>query len=436
MRNATLFFIILCFLGSVQLTAMEVDEDRGFPSLLERIKLSERVGAALENALLAREMREFYKVLGEEVTEEGIKAQIAEANEKEAISAVMNQEQLYIPVVRKGRAKYWNTANQTKQQEKNTQAAQSASNDCKLCPQIQNPRKDAENYVVERKGDAIVFLNRFPYKVLQLLFLCKSHTKHYADLTAQEQCDVDELQQQWVRRIQSVCGFNDYVCFSNEGHACTGGTLPDHWHRHLYPRYDSSRAIERPLADYLMQAQQTSLYGEFLQLRDTDVSGKLQKVYGLYGNVLKNAKMRASSKKKSACTECTMCTVMKDKEHSVHKYVLADTPDFTIYFNPEGSFLGEVMFVFKEHVASRGTLQEASSQAFRKYLSKIQTILPDTIGMDGFSCSESTRGGHSVFVIRPRKVPNISTGVLETGEAIISADPDQIYKDVKAQLEN
>ncbi len=276
-------------------------------------------------------------------------------------------------------------------------------------------------------------MNRFPYKLAQLLFFC-GHKRLYADLSKQERNDVDGLTKDWKKRLKEVLGFNSIASFSNEGHACTGGTIPEHWHRHVYAGYDSSLTIERPLQQYMSEAERGQLYTHFLNIAGKGPSGasefKLGKVYSAFRNVLDVAKKRKQKRHKEPIEgPCAQCEAINNSEHPLHKYELKNCPDFTVYLNSESPFFGEVIFVSKKHGQDLG---DESSILIEKF----QKILSNSLVMDGFSCSEDTRGEHAVFTIRPRKVPQIFTKTLDTGEVVVNGDPDQIYEEVKGKLAN
>lgn len=416
MRNTKIFFITFSLLIASHNCAMETI-------------------SSSDNTNLSGALTQFYRSIEEEVSERAIPEQIRQADDSDDIGAIFNSQK-YTALIRTKRASYSNTANSSRQQQEQKPPAASSSNsvnnDCKLCPQVQDPTQDRDNFVLDRLGDAMAMFNRFPYKAMQLLFLCKSHVPLFKDLTTSEQENVNQLTKKCKKRLTQVCGFNDFACLSNEGHPCTGGTITGHWHRHLFPKYDSSRAIERPLAISLPQAERSSLYDEFLHLFQSGNSEKLKKVYSAYGKALQVAEKRDQNG--------TLSEALLDPTNPIWRYQLASAQNWKLFYNPESPFLGEVLFIFADGT-SQDDLNEESSQLLNKNISAVQEALltmnsQKKLVFDGFSTSEVKRGGRSVFIVRPRKAPQISTHTIEDSEIVTSGDPEAVFDELKKVFNN
>ncbi len=364
---------------------------------------------------------EFYTVLEQEKSPQEITNLINEHLDQDAIRMAWDSKYRRTPLIRKGRGAYMD---QISLAQKNKTADQG----CKLCPQVNDSSKDAAHFVVERLKDAIIILNRFPYAAFQLLIL-SAHKQLYGDLSPNEKKQVRKLTTSWAKRINTVTGCNVTIC-SNEGHACTGGTIPDHWHRHMFAAYDPTASIESPLTEDLTQYQ-FKLYEEFKALKNNTQNRKLEKLYICYSEALENAKYLRQAK----INFQFFSNLFKNKKHPMYNYLLADTDEFTVLFNPQSCFLGEVSLVFKEPNMSIYSSCYKDTELCDRYITAIQKILPELYPFDGFSCTQTSQGSLASYTIRPRKTANINSMSLENGQIVVNGDPDIIFKNLKKRLD-
>jgi ATP adenylyltransferase len=107
---------------------------------------------------------------------------------------------------------------------------------CFICAALARPAEDEARLVIQRRGQTIVLLNRFPYSTGHALIAPDRHAGALEDLPddlllelLQRTRDVKRV----LERALSAQGFNLGV---NLGH-CAGAGLPGHLHIHVVPRW-------------------------------------------------------------------------------------------------------------------------------------------------------------------------------------------------------
>ncbi len=117
------------------------------------------------------------------------------------------------------------------------------------CPFCRIPSlDDATGLVVARGETAYAVLNKHPYNPGHLMVVTNRHVADLEELTAQETHELAELTRQAVvaiKRASSPHGFN--VGLNLGGVA--GGSLADHLHQHVVPRWGGDANFITVLAD-------------------------------------------------------------------------------------------------------------------------------------------------------------------------------------------
>lgn len=110
-----------------------------------------------------------------------------------------------------------------------------ADPDCFICRAVADS-DDAGNRVVERSGESIVILNRFPYNNGHLLVAPAAHRGRLDELEDSHHVDIQRLVAKYVllfERLMKAEGFNVGL---NLGRVAGAG-LPGHLHWHVVPRW-------------------------------------------------------------------------------------------------------------------------------------------------------------------------------------------------------
>jgi ATP adenylyltransferase len=142
----------------------------------------------------------------------------------------------------------------------------SASGDCFICHNLQNPRDDDKNLVLWRTDRSIVLLNRFPYNNGHLLLAPARHIAGFDEASDEEMLELTKL----LRDSQKVLslaikphGFNVGMNFGR----CAGAGLPGHLHVHIVPRWEGDTNFMNVCSgtDVISQSL-TELFGLLKQL--------------------------------------------------------------------------------------------------------------------------------------------------------------------------
>ncbi len=127
---------------------------------------------------------------------------------------------------------------------------------------------DAAHFVVARRKDCFLILNRFPYGVGHMMAVPYRKVADIADLSQGEQLELWALaahSQRLLRETVNAQGFNVGLNLGK----CAGAGVADHLHLHIVPRWDGDNNFMPVLAgtrvlpealqnlyEKLMQAQQ------------------------------------------------------------------------------------------------------------------------------------------------------------------------------------
>ena len=110
-----------------------------------------------------------------------------------------------------------------------------ADPNCFLCRAVASA-DDRANLVVERSGQSLVILNRFPYNNGHLLIAPLRHEGRLAALSNDELLDSQQLMARYVSLIERVMNGEGFNIGLNLGRAAGAG-VPGHLHWHLVPRW-------------------------------------------------------------------------------------------------------------------------------------------------------------------------------------------------------
>lgn len=132
---------------------------------------------------------------------------------------------------------------------------------CFLCDYVAHPEKDAEQFVIARRANAITLLNRFPYNPGHVLVSPLRHVADLIDLTDEELLDTTHAIQAAIRLMSRVMSPHGYNIGLNLGQVAGAG-LPGHLHWHLVPRWSGDINFMPVIADVSIIAQSLdALYG-------------------------------------------------------------------------------------------------------------------------------------------------------------------------------
>jgi ATP adenylyltransferase len=117
------------------------------------------------------------------------------------------------------------------------------------CPFCQIPHGDDEAKLVVARGEAAyVVLNLHPYNPGHLMVVPYRHVAELEDLTPEESGELMAMTQQAIRVIRKVSSPHAFNIGINLG-GPAGGSLADHLHQHVVPRWSGDANFITVLAD-------------------------------------------------------------------------------------------------------------------------------------------------------------------------------------------
>jgi ATP adenylyltransferase len=121
-----------------------------------------------------------------------------------------------------------------------------AQEGCVLCTAAAGD--DEELLVVERGEHAFVLLNKYPYSSGHLMVAPLRHVGEFGDLTADEAADVHALTATALAVLRDVYAPHGFNVGWNLG-TVAGGSISDHLHEHVVPRWGGDTNFMPVLAD-------------------------------------------------------------------------------------------------------------------------------------------------------------------------------------------
>jgi ATP adenylyltransferase len=107
---------------------------------------------------------------------------------------------------------------------------------CFLCRGLAN-HEDRENFLVWRRPNSVVFLNRYPYNNGHLLVAPLEHRETLAELSGADLLEPIETVRHVVSILDRMLRPQGYNIGLNQGKSAGAG-LPGHLHWHVVPRWD------------------------------------------------------------------------------------------------------------------------------------------------------------------------------------------------------
>lgn len=116
-----------------------------------------------------------------------------------------------------------------------TSTDKSGKKSCVFCKQFAQ-KKDASHYILGRFAQSIILLNLFPYNAGHLLILPKRHCATLAELSESERNEIMTLLTHSTAILEKTLHNQGTNIGINLGLG-SGGSLPDHLHFHIVPRW-------------------------------------------------------------------------------------------------------------------------------------------------------------------------------------------------------
>jgi ATP adenylyltransferase len=108
--------------------------------------------------------------------------------------------------------------------------------DCVFC-EFPAREDDREHLVVARSEHAVVMLNNYPYNPGHCMVVPREHTGDYTDLSEEALFDHARLKQATLDALDAAFDPEGYNAGLNLGGTAAGGSIGDHLHTHVVPRW-------------------------------------------------------------------------------------------------------------------------------------------------------------------------------------------------------
>jgi Diadenosine tetraphosphate (Ap4A) hydrolase and other HIT family hydrolases len=149
--------------------------------------------------------------------------------------------------------------------------------DCVFCA-FRDADADRENRVVARSERSFVLLNNYPYNPGHVMVIPHTHTGEYGDLDEETLLDHAQLKQRTFAALEAGMKPNAFNAGLNLGGSAAGGSIDDHLHTHVVPRWEGDTNFMPVVSDtqVIVEAVENTyerLHAAFADQAETSVPG-------------------------------------------------------------------------------------------------------------------------------------------------------------------
>ncbi len=119
---------------------------------------------------------------------------------------------------------------------------------CFICAAVARPAEDEARLVLDRRGQTITLLNRFPYSSGHTLVAPLRHAASLEDLPEDVLLELMRRTRDVKRVLERALAAQGFNIGINLGH-CAGAGLPGHLHVHVVPRWNGDVNFMAVLGD-------------------------------------------------------------------------------------------------------------------------------------------------------------------------------------------
>jgi len=120
--------------------------------------------------------------------------------------------------------------------------------DCVFCA-FRDADSDRSNRVVARSDHAFVLLNNYPYNPGHVMVIPHTHTGTYGELDEETLLDHARLKQRTFDALEQALEPNGFNAGLNLGGSAAGGSIEDHLHTHVVPRWQGDTNFMPVISD-------------------------------------------------------------------------------------------------------------------------------------------------------------------------------------------
>lgn len=122
------------------------------------------------------------------------------------------------------------------------------SYECPFCA-ILKSHDDSENFVIKRYTNILILLNMYPYNAGHLLVIPNTHCSSLNSLDPKIQTELIHITSLCTTVLQQELGCQGFNIGINIGGPAAGGSIPEHLHMHVLPRFNADTNFLVTLAD-------------------------------------------------------------------------------------------------------------------------------------------------------------------------------------------
>jgi ATP adenylyltransferase len=119
------------------------------------------------------------------------------------------------------------------------------------CPFCSLPERDDDraSRIVARSDHSFVLLNNYPYNPGHAMVIPERHTGRFDDLTDEELLDHGRLKSRTLDALRVASNPDGFNTGMNLGGGAAGGSIEDHLHTHVVPRWSGDTNFMPVVAD-------------------------------------------------------------------------------------------------------------------------------------------------------------------------------------------
>lgn len=138
--------------------------------------------------------------------------------------------------------------------------------ECIFCEYVARALDDEANYVLARTNNALCILNLYPYNGGHVLVIPFKHGDSLNALTLHERAELFELTNTAMEALRATMQPHGFNIGMNIGGKAAGGSIPEHLHMHIIPRWQGDTSFLPLIADTKPVSQ--NLQDVYKTLRD------------------------------------------------------------------------------------------------------------------------------------------------------------------------
>ncbi len=336
---------------------------------------------------LVQHIHEFYAAMHQEITDDQINTMIHEAQTQEEINTLFGAGSNATRLLAPWRAEYMEKFIDSMKNESPT--ATPIEKPCIFC-KIWHGESEGMIHCDKR---SMTLVNKSGYNPAHFLVVPGDHQNKLSDLSPKSRHELFKNAARLIKRCEKVLDSNGYQMFFSLAHRCAGATIPNHLHAQIMMRFagDASPLARQLMAPLIAKEREDEFYKNFSS------SKNLKRVKSLYKAFAEAIQSEAPKPiDHNSCGLCTIITQTFKDGNTFSTYILKQTYNFMVLYNPASDIEGEVIVASINHHHSFHALYSAQKSEFSDLLALAEKVVKEETGAMGISISwsfgEGTKG--------------------------------------------